>query len=84
RGKRQEAARWLELADPRHEKMSVQSQRARLLAQQGRIADARALLRSLPESEPRDAITKVQAEVQLLRDLGQLGEAYKVLNEASA
>lgn len=84
RGKRQEAARWLELADPRHEKMSVQSQRARLLAQQGRIADARALLRSLPESEPRDAITKVQAEVQLLRDLGQLAEAYKVLDEASA
>ena len=84
RGKRQEAARWLERADPRHEKMSVQSQRARLLAQQGKVTEARALLRSLPESEPRDAITKVQAEVQLLRDLGQLAEAYKVLDEASA
>lgn len=84
RGKRAEALRWLELADPRHEKMAVQSQRARLLAQQGKVADARALLRGLPESEPRDAITKAQAEVQLLRDLGQLPEAYKVLEQASA
>lgn len=84
RGKRADALRWLELADPRHEKMAVQSQRARLLAQQGKLADARALLRGLPESEPRDAITKAQAEVQLLRDLGQLPEAYKVLEQTSA
>ncbi|WP_290905281.1 tetratricopeptide repeat protein [Aquabacterium sp.] len=84
RGKRADALRWLDLADPRHEKMAVQSQRARLLAQQGKVADARALLRGLPESEPRDAITKAQAEVQLLRDLGQLPEAYKVLEQTSA
>lgn len=84
RGKRADALKWLELADPRHEKMAVQSQRARLLAQQGKLAEARALLRGLPESEPRDAITKAQAEVQLLRDLGQLPEAYKVLEQTSA
>lgn len=84
RGKRTDALKWLDLADPRHEKMAVQSQRARLLAQQGKVADARALLRSLPESEPRDAITKAQAEVQLLRDLGQMPEAYKVLEQTSA
>jgi len=84
RGKRTNALQWLELADPRHEKMAVQSQRARLMAQQGKVAEARALLRTLPESEPRDAITKAQAEVQLLRDLGQLPEAYKVLEQTSA
>jgi len=84
RGKRTDAIKWLELADPRHEKLAVQSQRARLLAQQGKVADARALLRGLPESEPRDAITKAQAEVQLLRDLGQVPEAYKVLEQTSA
>ncbi len=84
RGKRADALKWLELADPRHEKMAVQSQRARLLAQQGKLAEARALLRGLPESEPRDAITKAQAEVQLLRDLGQVSEAYKVLEQTSA
>ena len=84
RGNRADALKWLELADPRHEKMAVQSQRARLLAQQGKLAEARALLRGLPESEPRDAITKAQAEVQLLRDLGQVSEAYKVLEQTSA
>lgn len=84
RGKRNEAVKWLELADPRHEKMAVQSQRARLLALQGKVNEARALLRGLPESEPRDAITKAQAEVQLLRDLGQVPEAYKVLEQTSA
>ncbi|MCH8180340.1 MAG: tetratricopeptide repeat protein [Proteobacteria bacterium] len=83
RGRRTQALNWLDRADPRHEKMAVQSQRARLLAQQGKVADARALLRGLPESEPRDAVTKVQAEVQLLRDLGQSNEAYQVLGEAT-
>jgi len=84
RGKRAGAIQWLELADPRHEKIAVQSQRARLLAQQGKLAEARALLQRLPESEPRDAITKSQAEVQLLRELGQLADAYKVLEQTSA
>ncbi len=84
RGKRSEAIKWLEQADPRHEKMAVQSQRARLMALQGKVKEARALLRGLPESEPRDAITKAQAEVQLLRDLGQVPEAYTVLEQTSA
>jgi tetratricopeptide (TPR) repeat protein len=84
RGKRAEALQWLERADPRREKMPVQAQRARLLAQQGKLSEARELLRSLPEAEPRDAVTKAQAEVQLLRDLGQQAEAYKVLEQTSA
>lgn len=84
RGKRIEALQWLERADPRREKMPVQTQRARLLAQQGKLSEARELLRGLPETEPRDAITKAQAEVQLLRDLGQQAEAYKVLEQTSA
>lgn len=83
RGKRTEALQWLERADPRREKMPVQTQRARLLAQQGKVSEARELLRGLPETEPRDAVTKAQAEVQLLRDLGQHAEAYKVLEQTS-
>jgi tetratricopeptide (TPR) repeat protein len=82
RGKRHAALEWLDKADPRHEKMSVQSQRARLLAVQGKVTEARALIRGLPETEPRDAILKAQAEVQMLRDLGQTSEAYKVLDDA--
>jgi len=77
-----QAGTWLERADPKTEKISVQGQRARLLAKQGQLPQARALLRGLPESEPRDAVAKVQAEAQLLRDARQWDEAYKVMGEA--
>lgn len=78
-----QAIAWLERADPKHEKLLVQGQHARLLFRQGKLAEARKLIRSLPESEPRDAVTKYQAEAQLLRDAKQWEEAYKVLGEAS-
>ncbi|MDO9234869.1 MAG: tetratricopeptide repeat protein [Aquabacterium sp.] len=77
------AGTWLERADPKHEKLAIQGQRARLLFRQGKLNDARKLIRELPETEPRDAITKYQAEAQLLRDANQLEDAYKVLAEAS-
>jgi tetratricopeptide (TPR) repeat protein len=79
-----QAVQWLEKADPKHEKINVQGQHARLLYRQGKAAEARALIRSLPESEPRDAVTKFQAEAQLLRDARDFEEAYKVLSEATA
>lgn len=79
-----DAIAWLEKADPGRERLQVQGQHARLLVQQGRLADARQLIRGLPESEPRDAVTKYQAEAQLLRDAQQWEEAFKVLGEASA
>jgi tetratricopeptide (TPR) repeat protein len=73
------ASKWLEKADPKHERMSVQAQHARLLLRQGKLAEARKLLRDMPEAEPRDAVAKLQAEAQLLRDAKQWEEAYKVL-----
>jgi tetratricopeptide (TPR) repeat protein len=78
-----QAAEWLQRADPKNEKLSIQAQRARLLMKQGKTAEARKLIRGLPETEPRDAVTKYQAEAQLLRDALQWDEAYKVLAEAS-
>jgi len=77
-----QAGTWLERADPKSEKISVQGQRARLLAKQGQLPQARALLRGLPETEPRDAVAKVQAEAQLLREARQWEEAYKVTSDA--
>ncbi len=79
----QEALEWLDRADPKHEKIGIQSQRARLLNSQGKLKEARQALRALPESEPRDAVLKYQAEAQLLRDLRQWPEAYRVLSEAT-
>lgn len=78
-----QAVTWLERADPKHERLNIQGQRARLLVRQGKLTEARKLIRELPESEPRDAVLKYQAEAQLLRDTRQWDEAYKVLAEAS-
>lgn len=83
RGKTQDALDWMERADPRHEKLLTQSQRARLLIRQGRIPEARAIIRAIPEAEPRDAVLKFQAEAQILRDARQWQEAYEVLREAT-
>jgi len=52
RGKTQDALNWMERADPRQEKLLTQSQRARLLIRQGRIPEARAIIRNIPEGEP--------------------------------
>ncbi|HYR25037.1 MAG TPA: tetratricopeptide repeat protein [Aquabacterium sp.] len=83
RKKPKEALEWIDRADPKHEKMAIQGQRARLLMTQGRLSEARQTLRALPESEPRDAVLKYQAEAQLLRDARQWQEAYRVLSEAT-
>lgn len=83
RGKTQDALNWMERADPRQEKLLTQSQRARLLIRQGRIPEARAIIRNIPEGEPRDAVLKFQAEAQILRDARQWQEAYEVLREAT-
>jgi tetratricopeptide (TPR) repeat protein len=77
------ALAWLEKADPKREKLNIQAQRARLLYRQGKLDEARKLIRELPETEPRDAVTKFQAEAQLLRDARKWEEAYKVMTEAT-
>jgi Flp pilus assembly protein TadD len=78
-----DALRWLDKADPKHEKLAVQSQRARLLASQGKLTEARNSLRKLPETEARDAVLKIQTEAQLLRELKQWREAWSVLEQGS-
>ncbi len=60
----------------------VQSQRAGILAQQGKLDEARALIRATPESQPEDARAKISAEVQLLRDHKQFEQVYEVLQQA--
>lgn len=78
-----EALRWLDKADPKHEKLAVQSQRARLLAAQGKLSEARSSLRKLPETEARDGVLKIQTEAQLLRELKQWRDAWTVLEQGS-
>ncbi|HEU4457908.1 MAG TPA: tetratricopeptide repeat protein [Methylibium sp.] len=74
------AEEWLSKVDS-SQALAVQSRRASLLAQQGRLADARALIRKLPERTPDDARAKLLAEVQLMRDQKQWPAAYELLGQ---
>ena len=60
----------------------VQLRRAMVLAQQGRMDEARALVRQLPEKDPEDARNKITLELQLLRDNQQEPAAYALLAQA--
>lgn len=75
---------WLSRIDNAQAMVSVQSRRAAILARQGKLAEARALIRALPEKEPADARMKISAEVQILRDNKQYQLAYDVLRGALA
>lgn len=79
-GKLETAIGWLQLADPQQHKMAVQNQRARLFARLGKLDEARAAIRAVPELEQQDGVTKIQIESQLLREANQTTEALKVLN----
>ena len=63
--------------------LEVQTRRALLMARQGRLEQARELLRSTPERNAADARAKLLAEAQLLRELKLWDEAYKLLESAN-
>lgn len=83
RGNWQAALEWLQRVEKSDTSLLIQSQRAKLMARQGKLAEGRALIRAMPESEPRDALAKLQAETQLLRDLNEWDAAYTVMAEAN-
>ena len=78
-----EALQYLNAIDTQQDFARVQTRKASLLAKQGKMAEARALIRALPEDQPEDARAKLSAEVQLLRDNKQYLDAYAVLAEAA-
>jgi tetratricopeptide (TPR) repeat protein len=78
------AESWLGRITNVEEVFSAQSRRASLLARQGKLAQARALLRSLPGTTTDEKRRKLLAEVQLLRDLKMYQEAYNTQVELVA
>ena len=78
-----QAERWLAKVDSPQRALEVQVRRASLLARQGKIEEARALIRKAPEKSPEDARGKLLAEAQVLRDVKQWAAAYAVLSAAS-
>ena len=73
------AQAWLDKIPDADQLMAAQLRRASILAADGKIEQARRLLRALPERSPGDARTKLLAEVQLLRDNKRYAQAYDVL-----
>jgi len=78
------AGAWLDKIENPQDLVAAQHRRASILARQGKMDEARKLLRSLPDRAPADARTKLLAEVQLLRDHKQFKAAYDLLAQAAA
>jgi len=78
------AQAWLAKIDSPQDMVNVQSRRAAILARQGKMAEARELIRSLPQTNEAEARMKLTAEVQLLRDNKQFRPAFDLLKEALA
>ncbi|WP_240980013.1 tetratricopeptide repeat protein [Ramlibacter agri] len=79
-----QANAWLDRIDDPQDLLAAQTRRASLLAQQGKMDEARKLIRALPERSPADARMKTLAEVSLLRDNKQYKAAYQLLGQAVA
>lgn len=76
------AQRWLQAMEGQPTGLEVQSRRALILARQGKLDQARALIRSAPQPTAAEALGKLLAEAQLLRTLERWKEARAVLNRA--
>ena len=84
RGDLKAAEAWLAKVDNPQRLLDVQSRRAGLLARQGKVKEARAMIQAVPERTGDDARGKLVAEAQLLRDVKQWRDAAEVLASASA
>jgi tetratricopeptide (TPR) repeat protein len=80
----QQAGAWLDRIENPQDLVAAQNRRASILARQGKMDEARKLLRALPERGPDDARMKLSAEVQLLRDHKQFKAAFDLLAQATA
>jgi tetratricopeptide (TPR) repeat protein len=79
-----QANAWLDKIDNAQDLVAAQNRRASILARQGRMDEARKLIRSLPERNAADARLKVMAEVSLLRDNKQYKAAFDLLGQEVA
>jgi tetratricopeptide (TPR) repeat protein len=84
RGDFAQADAWLNRIDNPAALISAQSRRASLLAKQGKITQARAVLRALPAKTADEEKQKLLAEVQLLREVQAYDAAYEVQSQAVA
>jgi tetratricopeptide (TPR) repeat protein len=63
--------------------LDVQTRRATIAARQGRVEEARQMVRKVPERSADDARAKLVAEAQVLREVKRWPDAFEVLRGAS-
>jgi tetratricopeptide (TPR) repeat protein len=78
------AAQWLARIDPKDADLQVVALRATILARQGKLAQAQALVHGAPAATPAEERYRLLTEVQLLLDANKLEDARKLLAEANA
>jgi len=81
--KPEEALAYLDKVSSAADTLRVERRRAAILARQGRLEEARAAIRNVPELQSSDALAKLNAEVQLLRENRHYAQAYELLREAA-
>ena len=84
RGDLKAADAWLARIDSPQRALEVQARRAMLVARQGRVTEARAMIQAIPERSPDDGRAKLLAESQMLREVKQWQAAHDVLGAATA
>lgn len=77
------AEAWLTKITDAQRMLDVQSRRASMLAKQGKVKEARELIKNVPDKGSDDQRAKLLAEAQLLREVKQWEEANRVLAAAN-
>lgn len=77
------AEKWMGRIDNSEEPALAQIRKAGLLARQGKVQQAREIVRALPETTAAEIKQKQQADLQILRDAKQYQAAYDLLVEAT-
>ncbi len=83
RGDIKAAEAWLAKVDNPQRVVEVQERRATLMARQGQVKQARALIQATPERTGDDARAKLMAEARMLREVKQWREAAEVFKTAN-
>ncbi|MGB4557503.1 MAG: tetratricopeptide repeat protein, partial [Burkholderiaceae bacterium] len=78
------AEAWLNRIENQDDLIRVQVRRAGILARQGKIDQARQLIRDLPGRNAEEIRSRLSSEIQLLRDHQQYQAAYDLLAQATA
>ncbi len=76
------AQQYLDQIDSPADALRIETRRAGILARQGQLEQARALIRAVPETQADDARNKLNAEADLLRENKQYQAEYELLSAA--